>query len=93
MAGRSRCGPFFSFDFRVPMSNHPDDLKAARADSRGMLLRVGLFSVFVNLLMLTGPLFMLQIYDRVLSSRSEPTLVALFVLVAFLYLMMALLDH
>ena len=75
------------------MSNHPDDLKAARADSRGLLTRVGLFSVFVNLLMLTGPLFMLQIYDRVLSSRSEPTLVALFVLVAFLYLMMALLDH
>ncbi|PZX45698.1 ATP-binding cassette subfamily C protein [Roseinatronobacter thiooxidans] len=75
------------------MSNHPDDLKAARAENRGLLTRVGLFSVFVNLLMLTGPLFMLQIYDRVLSSRSEPTLVALFVLVAFLYLMMALLDH
>ena len=75
------------------MSNHPDDLKAARAENRGLLTRVGLFSVFVNLLMLTGPLFMLQIYDRVLSSRSEATLVALFVLVAFLYLMMALLDH
>ena len=75
------------------MSNHPDDLQAARAENRGLLTRVGLFSIFVNLLMLTGPLFMLQIYDRVLSSRSEPTLVALFVLVAFLYLMMALLDH
>ena len=35
--------------------------------------------------MLTGPLFMLQIYDRVLSSRSEETLVALFGLVVFLY--------
>lgn len=75
------------------MSRHPDDLKAARAENRGLLVRVGLFSVFVNLLMLTGPLFMLQIYDRVLSSRSEPTLVALFALVAFLYLMMAALDH
>ncbi|MDD7971303.1 type I secretion system permease/ATPase [Roseinatronobacter alkalisoli] len=75
------------------MPNFPDNLKAARSENRGLLIRVGLFSIFVNLLMLTGPLFMLQIYDRVLSSRSEPTLVALFVLVAFLYLMMALLDH
>jgi ATP-binding cassette, subfamily C, bacterial len=75
------------------MSSPPDDLIQARTENRGLLLRVGLFSVFVNLLMLTGPLFMLQIYDRVLSSRSEPTLVALIVLVAFLYLMMAVLDH
>jgi len=51
------------------------------------------FSVLVNLLMLTGPVFMLQLYDRVLSSRSEATLVALFALVAFLYAMMAILDH
>ena len=53
----------------------------------------GLFSVAVNLLMLTGPLFMLQVYDRVLTSRSEATLVALIVIVAFLFLMMGVLDH
>jgi ATP-binding cassette subfamily C protein len=52
-----------------------------------------LFSMFVNALMLTGPLYMLQVYDRVLASRSEETLVALSVLVAFLFLMMGLLDH
>ena len=56
-------------------------------------MSIGLFSVFVNLLMLTGPLFMLQIYDRVLVSRSEATLVALVGIVAFLFLMMGLLDH
>lgn len=54
---------------------------------------VALFSVFVNLLMLTGPLFMLQVYDRVLASRSEATLVSLFALVAILFLFMGLLDH
>lgn len=53
---------------------------------------VAIFSVFFNLLMLTGPLFMLQTYDRVLSSRSEATLLALLVLVAFLYGVMGLLD-
>src|SRR6056297_3390282 len=50
------------------------------------------FSVFTNLLMLTGPLFMLQIYDRVLSSRSEETLLALTMLVSGLYLLYWLLD-
>ena len=50
------------------------------------------FSIFTNLLMLTGPLFMLQVYDRVLASRSEETLVALFGLVAVLYLMYWLLE-
>jgi PrtD family type I secretion system ABC transporter len=52
---------------------------------RGLLAVTLLFSVFTNLLLLTGPLFMLQVYDRVLVSRSEETLVALFALVAMLY--------
>jgi ATP-binding cassette subfamily C protein len=57
-----------------------------------MFWAVGLFSSFVNLLMLTGPIYMLQVYDRVLSSRSIETLVALSLLVVFLYSMMGLLD-
>ncbi|WP_172327075.1 type I secretion system permease/ATPase [Mangrovicoccus sp. HB161399] len=69
------------------------ELRAARAESSGLFAFVGIFSVFVNLLMLTGPLFMLQVYDRVLGSRSEATLVALAALVAFLYLMMGILDY
>lgn len=54
---------------------------------------IGVFSVFVNLLMLTGPLYMLQIYDRVLPSRSEETLLALTILVAALFALMGILDH
>lgn len=69
------------------------ELKAAWADQRGLFWSVGLFSVLVNLLLLTGPLYMLQVYDRVLGSRSEATLVALSVLVTFLFLAMGLLDH
>ena len=70
-----------------------DELDATRADQRGLLIAVFVFSVFVNLLMLTGPLYMLQVYDRVLGSRSEATLVALSVLVAGLFLAMGVLDH
>ncbi|MDP2062744.1 MAG: type I secretion system permease/ATPase [Phaeovulum sp.] len=69
------------------------ELRAARGASAGALAAVLMFSVFVNLLMLTGPLYMLQIYDRVLGSQSEETLVALTGLVAFLFLCMGLLDH
>jgi ATP-binding cassette subfamily C protein len=69
------------------------ELKAARADHRKLFWAVGLFSVLVNILMLTGPLYMLQVYDRVLGSRSEATLVALSLLVTFLFLVMGILDH
>ena len=69
------------------------ELRAARRRAGGLLWSVLLFSLFVNALMLTGPVFMLQVYDRVLSSRSEATLAALLGLVAFLYLMMGVLDH
>jgi ATP-binding cassette subfamily C protein len=69
------------------------ELKAARADQRGLFWAIGLFSVFVNFLLLTGPLYMLQVYDRVLGSRSEATLVALSLLVTFLFLAMGILDH
>ncbi len=69
------------------------EMRAVRRRSRRSLLAAFLFSIFVNLLMLTSPLYMLQIYDRVLASRSEPTLLALSVLAAFLFLAMGLLDH
>ena len=69
-----------------------EELRAARKESRSLYWFVAIFSFFVNLLMLTGPLYMLQVYDRVLGSRSEATLIALSLLVAFLYGMMGLLD-
>ena len=69
------------------------EIRAALAESRRLFGSIGLFSAFVNLLMLTGPLFMLQVYDRVLTSRSEETLVALIGIAAFLFLVMGLLDH
>ncbi|MFC3182980.1 type I secretion system permease/ATPase [Cypionkella sinensis] len=69
------------------------ELRAARADQRGLLWAVALFSVFANALQLTGSLYMLQVYDRVLGSRSEATLVALSVLVTFLFLALGILDN
>ncbi|WP_417242362.1 type I secretion system permease/ATPase [Celeribacter sp.] len=69
-----------------------EELSRIRTHSRGLYWGTAVFSVIINALMLTGPLFMLQVYDRVLGSGSEATLVALFAIVAFLYLLMGLLD-
>ncbi len=67
-------------------------LGQALRKSRAIFISVAVFSAAVNILMLTGPMFMLQIYDRVLASRSVPTLVALFALVAGLYLSLGFFD-
>jgi ATP-binding cassette subfamily C protein len=69
------------------------ELAAAHAASRQAVAVAFLFSAFVNLLMLTAPLYMLQVYDRVLVARSEETLLALTLLMSFLFLVMGILDH
>ena len=68
------------------------ELDQALSRCRTALAGIGFFSLFVNALMLTGPLFMMQVYDRVLTSRSVPTLIALIGLVAALYGFMGVLN-
>jgi ATP-binding cassette, subfamily C, type I secretion system permease/ATPase len=70
---------------------HPD-LAGALRDCRRAFASVALFSGVVNLLMLAGPLYMLQVYDRVLNSRSVPTLVALTLLLVGAYAFQGALD-
>lgn len=77
--------------FRLNASPHPD-LVATLRDCRRAFASVALFSGAVNLLMLAGPLYMLQIYDRVLSSRSVPTLIALSVFLVGAYAFQGALD-
>ncbi|RWA59275.1 type I secretion system permease/ATPase [Mesorhizobium sp.] len=69
-----------------------NELKSALLQCSGALLAVGFFSGVVNVLGLTGSLYMLQVYDRVLPSRSVPTLVGITVIVIWLYAMYGLLD-
>ena len=59
---------------------------------RTYIIALSLFSGAINLLMLTGPLFMLQVYDRVLASGSVPTLVGLFGLVVALFAFLGILE-
>jgi PrtD family type I secretion system ABC transporter len=71
------------------MSGNMPDLTARL---RSLLLYAGVFSLAINLLLLAPPLYMLQVFDRVLSSRSEETLVVLTVAALVALGFMALLD-
>ncbi|HET7255076.1 MAG TPA: hypothetical protein VFJ46_15050 [Xanthobacteraceae bacterium] len=77
------------FAAKIPV--HPGLAEALR-ECRRTFGSVALFSGVVNLLMLAGPLYMLQIYDRVLSSRSVPTLIALSVFLVGAYAFQGALD-
>ncbi|HVX98868.1 MAG TPA: type I secretion system permease/ATPase [Pseudorhodoplanes sp.] len=68
------------------------ELGAALAACRQAFISIAVFSGISNVLMLTGSIFMLEIYDRVLPSRSVPTLVGLSVLALVLFLSMGCLD-
>ncbi|MCG8542615.1 MAG: ATP-binding cassette domain-containing protein, partial [Alphaproteobacteria bacterium] len=67
-------------------------LRAAWGACSTALLATAGFSLCVNLLMLAGPLYMLQIYDRVLVSRSVPTLAVLSAILVLLFFAMGILE-
>lgn len=58
----------------------------------GMLIGVAVFSGVINLLALTGAIYMLQVYDRVIPSRSIPTLIGLTILLVLLFVANGALD-
>jgi PrtD family type I secretion system ABC transporter len=68
------------------------ELANALGACRRAFVAIALFSGMSNILMLTGALFMLEVYDRVLPSRSVPTLVALLILVTGLYGAQGIID-
>ena len=69
------------------------EISSALLASRAAFASTAVFSCLVNILMLTGPLFMLQVYDRVLTSGSVPTLVALITIVIALYAYYGFLEY
>jgi ATP-binding cassette subfamily C protein len=68
------------------------ELANALGACRRAFIAIALFSGMSNILMLSGALFMLEVYDRVLPSRSVPTLVALLLLVTGLYAAQGVID-
>jgi len=76
----------------APPGLRRSELGEALRACRGAFIGVALMSCIINLLYLTGSIFMLEIYDRVLPSRSVPTLIGLIILAAGLYMAQGILD-
>jgi ATP-binding cassette subfamily C protein len=76
----------------APPGLRRSELGEALRACRGAFIGVALMSCIINLLYLTGSIFMLEIYDRVLPSRSVPTLIGLIILAAGLYIAQGVLD-
>ncbi|MBR0872317.1 type I secretion system permease/ATPase [Bradyrhizobium tropiciagri] len=70
----------------------PDELRQLLQTCQGYFLTAGLFSLAINLLYLAGPLYMLQVYDRVISSASQITLLMLTIALLLAFSALAGLD-
>jgi len=70
----------------------PTDLQKALKKCRSYFTVAGFFSLFINIIMLVPSLYMLQVYDRVITSRSESTLVMLTLIAVVLLLTMGVLE-
>ena len=69
------------------------EIARALAGFRAVFRTVGLFSLFINVLMLAPSLYMLQVYDRVLPSHNVYTLWMLSLMILGLYAFIAALEY
>ena len=76
----------------MPAQRPLTPLNHAVSAARAALIPAGVFSLFINILALVSPLYMLQVYDRVLSSRNVMTLLFLTLIAVFLYFVYGTLE-
>ncbi|MBA4144040.1 MAG: type I secretion system permease/ATPase [Nitrosospira sp.] len=76
------------FNFKISQT----EIARTLAGFKGVFTTVGVFSAVINLLLLVPALYMLQVYDRVLASRNETTLLMLTLMVVGAYLLMGALE-
>jgi ATP-binding cassette subfamily C exporter for protease/lipase len=73
-------------------ANTPSELSLALNECRAAFISVGVFSAFINLFWLTPSIYMMQVYDRVLMSRNDLTLLMLTLIITFLFAVMSSLE-
>lgn len=69
-----------------------DPVAVGLRDSARRMVGIAVFSGVINILMLSGSLYMLQVYDRVIPSRNTATLLGLSLMVLFAYLVQGYFD-
>jgi PrtD family type I secretion system ABC transporter len=69
-----------------------NELHVALLSYKNTFVTVGLFSFLINMLMLVPAIYMLQIYDRVLTSRNQDTLLMLTIIMIMMYIVIGFLE-
>ncbi len=77
---------------KKPLKTTRNEIAESLLAFKSVFITVGVFSAILNILMLTPSLYMLQVYDRVLTSRNESTLLMLTVMVVGAYLVLGGLE-
>lgn len=77
---------------KFPRVSTDSELFGALKLMRRIFVSAGIFSFFINLLLLVPSLYMMQVYDRVLASRNEWTLLMLTLLLLLMYVLMGGLE-
>src|SRR5258706_4210318 len=77
----------------IPFAAAKSDLAAALRACSSAVVGIVIFSGLMNLLTLTGPIFMLQVYDRVVPSKSIETLLGLGLIATLMYAALGFFDQ
>lgn len=70
-----------------------NEITEALMEFKKIFITIGVFSAVINLLMLVPSFYMLEVYDRVLGSRNEYTLLMLTLMMLGLYALTSVLEH
>ena len=76
----------------VPAAQGDDPVTQGLRESARRMTAIAVFSGVINVLMLSGSFYMLQVYDRVIPSRNIATLLGLSLIVLFAYLVQGYFD-
>src|SRR6202023_1877334 len=90
--GRPRTAPSVGLWKLLPAASDDDPVADGLRESARRMIGVAVFSGVINILMLSGSLYMLQVYDRVIPSRNIATLLGLSLMVLFAYLVQGYFD-
>jgi ATP-binding cassette subfamily C protein PrsD len=90
--GRPRTASSVGLWKLLPAASDDDPVADGLRESARRMIGIAVFSGVINILMLSGSLYMLQVYDRVIPSRNIATLFGLSLMVLFAYLMQGYFD-
>ena len=77
----------------MPQIKYNNEITSIIKERRKVFLSIGLFTALINILMLVPSIYMLQVYDRVLPSGNEMTLLMLTIIMLALFIFMGGLEY